>query len=261
MSKIYKKSINLGLKMLSILAFGSLFILPNIASAAYGTNIWYGTGSGSYGTNGSYDSGYNAPEDNPVPSINSINPRSSNVGVGTKTITITGSGFVPDSVARINASTRPVTFIDSSHLLVQITGNDTSLYQNNGGFYISVFNGAPGGGYSNALFFTINNIAPVTNGNNNSYNSSTTSFTDTNTYSNTNQTQSGTSSNTNSTTSANSNTSSNLASSVIFGSNTFLPSGLIQWVLLAIVILLIIILVRKVFGAKQKYDEAPMKHA
>lgn len=248
--------------MLSILAFGSLFILPNIASAAYGTNVWYGTGSGSYGTNGSYDSGYNAPEDNPVPSINSISPRSSNVGVGTKTVTITGSGFVPDSVARINASTRPVTFIDSSHLLVQITGNDTSLYRTNGGFYINVFNGAPGGGYSNALFFTINNTAPVTNGNsNNSYNSSTTSFTDTENYSNTNQTQNGTSYNTSSTTSASSNTGRNLASSVIFGSNTFLPSGLIQWVLLAIVILLIVILVRKVFGAKQKYDEAPMKHA
>jgi len=53
-----------------------------------------------------------------------------------------------------------------------------------------------------------------------------------------------------------------LAASVVLGSeNSFLPSGLIQWVLLAIVIASIIILVRKVFGAREEYDSAPLKHA
>ncbi len=53
-----------------------------------------------------------------------------------------------------------------------------------------------------------------------------------------------------------------LAASVVLGSeNSFLPSGLIQWVLLAIVIVSVIILVRKVFGAREEYDSTPLKHA
>ena len=39
---------------------------------------------------------------------------------------------------------------------------------------------------------------------------------------------------------------------------SFLPSGLIQWVLFAIVILWIIIIVRKVFGVRKNYEESPM---
>lgn len=253
MSKINKKSINLGLKILAILAFALIFIPLNRATAQ----------------NSGYVNAYTNPVrvneevDNPKPIVNSINPKSSNIGVGTKTITITGNGFVPSSVARVNASNRPTTFIDDSHLLVQINGNDTSAYRTNGGFFITVFNGAPGGGYSNAAFFTItiNNVAiPVTNtnaNNGNNYNSSTTNFNETtspDTFVDTPQTENGTSNN------ANENYS-NLASNAIFGSNSFLPSGLIQWVLFAIVILLIVIVVRKVFGARKNYEESPMKHA
>jgi hypothetical protein len=51
-----------------------------------------------------------------------------------------------------------------------------------------------------------------------------------------------------------------LAANAIFGSNTFLPSGLIQWVLFAILILLIVILVRKIFGHEAKYHATPLKH-
>jgi len=54
---------------------------------------------------------------------------------------------------------------------------------------------------------------------------------------------------------------SDLAANAIFGSNSFLPSGLIQWIILAIIILLIVILARKLFGGEKNYHEAPMKHA
>ena len=57
------------------------------------------------------------------------------------------------------------------------------------------------------------------------------------------------------------NNSSNLASNAIFGSNSFLPSGLIQWILLAIIILVIVILIRKISGAEDKYHSTPLKHA
>lgn len=54
---------------------------------------------------------------------------------------------------------------------------------------------------------------------------------------------------------------SNLASSVILGSGGFLPSGIVGWILFAILILIIVILVRKVTGGAKRYHETPLKHA
>ena len=235
MSKINNKSIFFGLKILSILAFSLLIIPFNNASAEGGRNYTY------------YDNyNYNpAPVQkdttNPKPVINSISPKSINLGMGTKTITITGSGFVPSSVARVNNSSRPTTFIDSTHLLMQITGNDTYAYKTNGGFFITIYNRAPGGGYSNGVFFTVNsNSTAGANVNNDNNNVSPDTYTEIE-----NETDN----------------YSNLASNAIFGSGSFLPSGLVQWILFAILILLIVILARKIFGAKENYDQAPMKHA
>ncbi len=244
MKNINKNSINLTLKVLTILAFALIFI-PLNKVAAYN----YSSVDNGFGTID--DGGFNNPN-NPKPSVRFISPNSSNIGIGTKTITITGSGFVHNSIARVNGSSRFTTFIDSSHLLVQINSNDIYTYSNNGGFYITVFNGTPGGGYSNSAFFTVKKPATsnpsTTTTNTNSYASPDT-FTETIPTEDEN---------------VNANTEdnySNLASNVIFGSNSFLPSGLIQWVLFAIVILIIVILVRKIFGAKENYDESPMKHA
>ena len=63
-----------------------------------------------------------------------------------------------------------------------------------------------------------------------------------------------------STTVINPNTGNALAANAVFGSNGFLPSGIIQWILLAMAILIIIILGRTVFGAKDNYHSTPMKH-
>lgn len=238
MSKLNNKSIFFGLKILSILAFSLLIIPFNSALAEGGRNYTY-YNDYSYNTNP-------APKDttNPKPVIDSITPKSINLGVGTKTITITGSGFVPGSVAKINNSNRPTTFIDSTHLLVQITGNDTQAYKTNGGFFITVYNGAPGGGYSNGVFFAVN--SPVASTSTKTNNNNTVSP---DTYTEIIETENGT------------DNYSNLASNAIFGSDSFLPSGLIQWILFAILILLIVIVTRRIFGAKENYDEAPMKHA
>lgn len=59
----------------------------------------------------------------------------------------------------------------------------------------------------------------------------------------------------------NSNTYSGLTANAFYGSNSFFPSGLMGWTLLAIFILLLVILTRKVFGADKKYHSTPMKHA
>jgi len=181
-------------------------------------------------------------EDNPKPEIDSITPERSSVGTGTKTITIIGEKFVPSSVARINGSNRPTTFVDRSHLLMQITGSDTFKFHSNGGFFITVFNGAPGGGYSNAKFFTIAGPAPSGAGATaNPETDTSTNFTDLETgevrgeY-------------------------SDLVSGAIFGANGVLPSGIIQWIFVAILVLLIVILVRRIYGADRKYHAVPLKH-
>lgn len=55
-------------------------------------------------------------------------------------------------------------------------------------------------------------------------------------------------------------TNSELTANAVFGSDTFLPSGLIQWILFAILVLLIVILVRKIYGADARYHAEPLKH-
>lgn len=270
MSKTNKKSINYGLKILTILAFAFIFIPFDKAAATfgYGTNVPYVTTD---------HAGYNSlgqPREvnNPVPSVSSIYPKSTNRYSGGKTVTITGGNFVPTSIARLNGSDRPTTFIDYSHLLVQLSANDISRSE---GFFITVYNGAPGGGYSNSAFFTINSVASTpTNTNNNGYNNgydNSYNYNNTNSngynnssYTNSNYTDNNYTSNTstqNSTNSGTSNKYSTLTSNAIWGSNTFLPSGLVQWILLAIIILVIVILTRKIFGGEKEYHESPMKHA
>ena len=212
--------------MLSILAFG-LLIIPAKVSATSGY-VYY-----------------------PTPYISSISPDSLNSNIGSNiVIAITGGGFLPSSIARVNGSNRMTTFVDYSHLLIRLNPNDT---YNTDGIYINVFNGFPNGEYSNAVLFKINN-------NNNS--STTITRTTTNIVNNTDNTYLNTNTNqTENTTTAKTNSkSNNLAATAIFGSTgSFLPSGLIQWILFAIIILLIVILVRRIFGASAKYNEAPMK--
>ena len=185
-------------------------------------------------------SAYEIPTANPEPIIKLINPSGSNIGVGVKTVTIIGEGFVPSSVARVNGSNRKTTFIDNSHLLMQITGNDTYLFQSNGGFYITVFNPAPGGGYSNAVFFTIKDTGESVA---ETANNTSTNFTDT--------AGSG---------SVNDTNESNLAGNAIFGANGLFHSGLIQWIFAAILVLVAVILARRIYGADKKYQATPLKH-
>lgn len=54
---------------------------------------------------------------------------------------------------------------------------------------------------------------------------------------------------------------STLGASAVFGAGTFAPSGLVQWIFLAILILIIIILARRIFGATDRYHATPLKHS
>jgi hypothetical protein len=54
---------------------------------------------------------------------------------------------------------------------------------------------------------------------------------------------------------------SDLTANAVYGDNSFLPGGLIQWVLFAIIVLIIIILARKFFGPEANYHSTPLKHS
>ena len=251
MKNINTKSIVFSSGMLAIFAFG-LFSLPaqtNAQATPYITPYHFENTR----VNNNVTISEPLVVNNPKPSVDSINPSSAERSVNAKTITVSGSGFIPSSVARLNGSNRSTTFIDEAHLLVQLTPND--MYSTDG-FFITVFNGLPGGGYSNAAFFTINNVATPamnTNGNNpsvNTENNANNNFFGTGT----NQTENGTGNEVN-------NKYGDLASGVIFGSGSFMPSGLIQWVIVAMIILLIVIIARRAFGARENYDALPMKYS
>ncbi|MEX2028856.1 MAG: IPT/TIG domain-containing protein [Candidatus Paceibacterota bacterium] len=232
----------LGFGILTILVFSALALIPREAGAYEARVDGCGTSQWPTYTNSASST---IPANNPRPSISSINPNSANLGEGAKTVTILGSGFVSNSVARVDGTDRPTTFIDYSHLLVHLNANDMVGAN---GRYITVSNPTPGGGSSNAEFFTINDyVAPgasATNGNQNggaTYNNG-------NSYGAEGQVQ-------------REETVSNLASNVVFGTTSFMPSGIVQWIFFAILILLIVILVRKIFKGEEKYQATPLKHA
>jgi len=52
----------------------------------------------------------------------------------------------------------------------------------------------------------------------------------------------------------------NLTANALFGSNSFMPTGLAQWIILIAIIIAIIFLWRYVFG-EEKYMSEPLKHA
>lgn len=238
MSKMNKKSINKNnfsaLQILTILAFGLIFMPGFTMAYEYsdaGMNVKYGAYSeDEYIPSIPPESYSYAEANNPKPSVYSISPKSADRNVQNGTITITGKGFVPGSVAKINGANRPTTFIDSSHLLLAVNGSD--MYRTDGGFYVTVSNPAPGGGFSNAEFFKVDNT-PFANPNPaGSYQQNQNVPQDFNA----------------------------LTSNALYGGNTFLPSGIIQWILLAIIVLILVILARKFFGGEEAYHAAPLKH-
>lgn len=100
---------------------------------------------------------------NPVPVINSINPNKTGKDSSMTIITIKGNNFIPSSIARWNSENRPTTFVNSNELKMQINSEDVKTL---GDYLVTVFNGAPGGGFSNSVLFVVNNDPASTEQNN-----------------------------------------------------------------------------------------------
>jgi hypothetical protein len=71
------------------------------------------------------------------PTLNAINPASVGAGSGNTTITLTGTGFVPGSVVRINGTAVTTNFINSATLTAVIPA---SFLASSASLGVSVFN-------------------------------------------------------------------------------------------------------------------------
>lgn len=248
MFKINNKNlISFFLSSLAIISFGVILIPKNVNADV--CNTWFENGASYSACNNNYrpntysNNNYNTT--NPAPYINSINPKSAKINAGAITIMVSGNNFMPNSVVRLNDTDRPTTFIDPGTLRAQLDYYDLRF---KGSYQVTVFNPAPGGGFSNPVSFTIyENVVSSTN-------TSTTRNTNTtnSTYSNNTTDQS---TNTNNNTDA-----SDLAANAIFGKNAFMPSSLLQWFFFAILILLAVILWRKLYVSDNDRS-TPLKHA
>ncbi len=96
---------------------------------------------------------------NPVPTLTTLNPATVIAGGAAFTLTINGTGFVSNSVARLNGSDRVTTLVNSGQVTIPVTVAEIA---NAGSAKITIFNPTPQGGLSNELTLAINNPAPGT---------------------------------------------------------------------------------------------------
>lgn len=95
---------------------------------------------------------------NPVPSIAQLNPQGTAVGSAATTVTISGANFMAGSKAYWNGAERPLTFVNSGEVRVNLGAADLAV---SGPGALAVVNAGPGGGTSNAVTFTV--VAPDQN--------------------------------------------------------------------------------------------------
>jgi glucose/arabinose dehydrogenase len=92
----------------------------------------------------------------PLPQLASLSPSSTEAGGQAFTLTVNGSGFVPASVVRWNATDRATTFISTAELQADIPASDLA---GGGDVQVKVFTPEPGGGTSNAGTFTVTDFS------------------------------------------------------------------------------------------------------
>jgi hypothetical protein len=159
---------------------------------------------------------------NPAPIVYSTTPDAMNSGKGKLTATINGANFMRGSVVKWNSYDRETRYIDSNHLTVKLTAEDMA---GSGEYLVTVFNPAPGGGFSNGAIFALGgqprNVATRTSENN---------------------AQNGTSA----------------LTANVFGVGNFMPRSLLQWIFFIILILLGILLWRKIYQRGEPRN-APLK--
>lgn len=249
MKTFKNKNLIFNLSLLVIFAFGIVALMPTKANAFQmggGTNMsFYGSGGNNNNNNGNNNGGNNNQNNYLAPVITSISPTSAFKCSGAKDITIVGKNFIPSSVAKWNGSSRVTTYINSTHLVIQANGTDICGL---GNYLVTVDNGTSGG-LSNGAYFTVKTaqVSSVVSPSSSSQSTApkpkaaapktVTPKTATVAKANSCETN---------------NDKNSLVAGAIFGSDGFMPGNLMQWLLLAIMILAAVILWRKTVNRKEK---------
>jgi len=97
------------------------------------------------------------PAEYPLPQVTLLTPAIKPVGAQGFTLTVTGTGFYPESVLRWNGSDRPTTYVNATTLTTLITSADLAAP---GSALVTVVNPAPGGGESSAFIFPVIQFTP-----------------------------------------------------------------------------------------------------
>lgn len=95
---------------------------------------------------------------NQIPIVASISPATANSGDNGKTITITGSNFVPTSTANLDGGSLATTYVSPTQLTAFVPTATLSFAHDAS---LTVVTGLPGGGTSNSVTLSVNNPAPV----------------------------------------------------------------------------------------------------
>jgi hypothetical protein len=94
----------------------------------------------------------------PAPALSSLSPASAGVGGAALSLTVTGTGFTPESNIQWNGNSRVTNFLSPTQLSTLIAASDL---QTAGEASVRVINPAPGGGLSQALAFKILAPSPI----------------------------------------------------------------------------------------------------
>ncbi|HEX8317378.1 IPT/TIG domain-containing protein [Longimicrobium sp.] len=95
---------------------------------------------------------------NPAPSLVALSPAFATAGASPTTVTITGTGFVPESRVYVGNNERPRTYVSPTEMRFQLS--DT-LLATGGTLVVRVASPAPGGGVSPPLNFEVRFPVPV----------------------------------------------------------------------------------------------------
>jgi hypothetical protein len=93
-----------------------------------------------------------APGQNPIPSLDSLQPQGANAGDAALTLSVKGYNFINSSKVRWNDEQRATTFVSSQELQIMVTAQDLL---SPGSAVVAVVTPGPGGGTSNALAFDV----------------------------------------------------------------------------------------------------------
>jgi hypothetical protein len=96
--------------------------------------------------------------ENPPPALASISPPSRIAGSAAFTLTLDGSGFNSQTVARWNGSNLPTTYVNASQVTATVAA---ALITMPGTATVTAFNPPPGGGISSGITFTIEHPVPA----------------------------------------------------------------------------------------------------